>query len=110
MDICSCGIAVQKQPRIDNDILLGIEKKNLKGALTKLSTSQRCNKQLHLDALDSLIATYEMQGRLDEALEFSLKMVNLSPREPKVGLHCSIKSYFIILTSGLVLSAFRKGS
>ncbi|XDG04610.1 hypothetical protein ABKA04_004225 [Annulohypoxylon sp. FPYF3050] len=61
MDMCSCGVAVQKQPRIDNDILLGIEKKNLKGALTKLSTSQRCNKQLHLDALDSLIATYEMQ-------------------------------------------------
>ncbi|KAI0891376.1 hypothetical protein F4806DRAFT_482983 [Annulohypoxylon nitens] len=83
MGMCSCGVAVQKQPRIDNDILLGIEKKNLKGALTKLSTSQRCNKQLHLDALDSLIATYEMQGRLDEALEFSLKMVNLSPREPK---------------------------
>ncbi|KAI1089305.1 hypothetical protein F5B19DRAFT_467875 [Rostrohypoxylon terebratum] len=83
MDMCICGVAVQKQPRIDNDILSGIEKRNLKGALTKLSTSQRCNKQLHIDALDSLIATYEVQNRLDEALEFSLKMVNLSPREPK---------------------------
>ncbi|KAI1453683.1 hypothetical protein F4805DRAFT_358950 [Annulohypoxylon moriforme] len=83
MDLCSCGVAVQKQPRIDNEILSGIEKKDLKGALTKLPASQRCNSRLHLDTLDSLIATYETQNRLDEALEFSLKMVNLSPREPK---------------------------
>ncbi|KAI1207361.1 uncharacterized protein F4807DRAFT_435516 [Annulohypoxylon truncatum] len=83
MDMCNCGVSVQNQPRIDNDILLGIKKKDLKGALTKLSASQRCNSRLHLDMLDSIIATYEAQARLDEALEFSLKMVNLSPREPK---------------------------
>ncbi|KAI2466677.1 hypothetical protein F4781DRAFT_405048 [Annulohypoxylon bovei var. microspora] len=83
MDLCVCGISIQKQPRIDHDILTGIKKKDLKGALTNLSASQRCNNRLHLDALDSLIATYETQARLEEALEFALKMVNLSPREPK---------------------------
>ncbi|KAI0881659.1 uncharacterized protein GGS22DRAFT_54677 [Annulohypoxylon maeteangense] len=83
MGLCSCGVNIQKQPRIDHDILSGIKKKDLKGVLAKLPASERCGSRLHLDALDSLIAVYEMQNRLDDALEFALKMVNLSPRDPK---------------------------
>ncbi|KAI1416127.1 hypothetical protein F5Y13DRAFT_206147 [Hypoxylon sp. FL1857] len=84
MDMCSCGVDVQNQPRIDHEILKGIEEKKLKEVLMNLlASSRRCNSPVHVDALDSLIATYEMQSRLDEGLEFALKMVNLSPREPK---------------------------
>ncbi|KAI1136183.1 hypothetical protein F5Y05DRAFT_113380 [Hypoxylon sp. FL0543] len=84
MDMCSCGVAVQNQPRIDYEILKGIEEKKLKDVLSNMSAaSRRCNSLIHVDAIDSLIATYEMQSRLDEGLEFALKMVNLSPREPK---------------------------
>ncbi|OTA88005.1 hypothetical protein M434DRAFT_127854 [Hypoxylon sp. CO27-5] len=84
MDMCSCGVAVQNQPRIDHEILKAIDEKKLKEALASMSaSSRRCNNIVHVDALDSLIATYEMQSRLDEGLEFALKMVNLSPREPK---------------------------
>ncbi|KAI0842455.1 hypothetical protein F5Y06DRAFT_284615 [Hypoxylon sp. FL0890] len=84
MDMCSCGVAVQNQPRIDHEILKGIEEKKLKEILSNMSaSSRRCNSPTHVDALDSLIATYEIQSRLDEGLEFALKMVNLCPREPK---------------------------
>ncbi|KAI0144226.1 hypothetical protein F4776DRAFT_611297 [Hypoxylon sp. NC0597] len=84
MDMCTCGVAVQNQPRIDHEILKAIEQKRLKEVLASMSaSSKRCGNPVHVDALDSLIATYEMQFRLNEGLEFALKMVNLSPREPK---------------------------
>ncbi|KAI1389398.1 uncharacterized protein F4822DRAFT_398161 [Hypoxylon trugodes] len=84
MDLCNCGFAVQKQPRIDDEILKGIAEKDLKGTLAKKSAScKRCDNPVHVDALDSLIATYEVQGRLDEGVQFAAKMINLSPREPK---------------------------
>lgn len=72
---------------MNDAILTGIVKDKLKDALASLSgTSKRCDNQVHLDALDSLIATYEMQSRFDVCLEYAVKMVNLSPRDPKAYL------------------------
>ncbi|KAI0386806.1 hypothetical protein F5Y04DRAFT_288641 [Hypomontagnella monticulosa] len=85
--LCNCGISVQNQPCINDAILTGIVKDKLKDALASLSaTTRRCDNQAHIDALDSLIATFEMQARFDECLEYAVKMVNLSPRDPKAYL------------------------
>ncbi|OTB01464.1 hypothetical protein M426DRAFT_219793 [Hypoxylon sp. CI-4A] len=92
MNHCKCGIVVQDQPRVDDVLMAAFTYQGfacthtrLKNALKKLSSPfRRCDNKVHLEALDALIATYEKQKRLNEALEYAFKMVNLAPREPMV--------------------------
>ncbi|KAI1773403.1 hypothetical protein F4818DRAFT_422479 [Hypoxylon cercidicola] len=87
MAMCKCRAGVQKQPSILAEIMAAVAKNDLKSALAKMTASStRCDNPLHLDAFDSLIATYEKQGRIDDALESAAKLINLCPREPKAFL------------------------
>ncbi|KAI1372899.1 hypothetical protein F4677DRAFT_448933 [Hypoxylon crocopeplum] len=87
MALCHCGTNVLKQACIADAILAGIKEKDLKAVLAKMSAhSRRCDNRVHVDALDSLIATYEVLGQLDECLSLAAKMVNLCPREPQAYL------------------------
>ncbi|KAI0108229.1 hypothetical protein F4814DRAFT_427259 [Daldinia grandis] len=87
MNSCSCKIHGGVLLDWNEDILMGIESNQLKEVLSTLTPrSRRCDKQIHIRALDSLIATYEMLLKLDKCLDLSVGMVNLAPREPKVYL------------------------
>ncbi|KAI1657202.1 hypothetical protein F4813DRAFT_360641 [Daldinia decipiens] len=84
---CSCQIHGGMLLDSNEDILTGIENNQLKEVLSTLTPrSKRCDKQVHIRALDSLIATYEMLFKLDKCLNLAVGMVNLAPREPKVYL------------------------
>ncbi|KAF3058233.1 putative f-box domain-containing protein [Daldinia childiae] len=84
---CSCQIHGGMVLDLNEDILTGIENNQLKEVLSTLTPrSRRCDKQVHIRALDSLIATYEMLLKLDKCLNLAVGMVNLAPREPKVYL------------------------
>ncbi|KAI2779628.1 hypothetical protein F4815DRAFT_472755 [Daldinia loculata] len=84
---CSCQIHGGMLLDSNEDILTGIENNQLKEVLSTLTPrSRRCDKQVHIRALDSLIATYEMLFKLDKCLNLAVGMVNLAPREPKVYL------------------------
>ncbi|KAI0164543.1 hypothetical protein GGR52DRAFT_560296 [Hypoxylon sp. FL1284] len=84
IEMCKGHPADQKQPNILAEILDAIASDTLQSTLLRLkNTTARCTVKWHLDALDGLIATYEKQGRRDEALELAAKFVNLNPREPR---------------------------
>ncbi|KAI0853104.1 hypothetical protein F5Y00DRAFT_132107 [Daldinia vernicosa] len=84
---CSCQIHGEMLLDSNEDILTGIENNQLKEVLSTLTPrSRRCDKQVHIHALDSLIATYEILFKLDKCLNLAVGMVNLAPREPKVYL------------------------
>ncbi|KAI1476774.1 hypothetical protein F4774DRAFT_391729 [Daldinia eschscholtzii] len=87
MESCSCQSYDKMRLDLSKEILTGIENNRLKEVLSALtSQSKRCDKQVHVRALDSLIATYEMVFKLDKCLNLATGMVNLAPREPKAYL------------------------
>ncbi|KAI8966676.1 hypothetical protein F5Y11DRAFT_308991 [Daldinia sp. FL1419] len=84
---CSCQSRGGMKLDMNQDILTGIENDRLKEVLSSLTPrSIRCDKQVHIHALDSLIAAYEMLSKLDKCFELAVAMVNLAPREPRVYL------------------------
>lgn len=96
---CSCQIHGGMLLDSNEDILTGIENNQLKEVLSTLTPrSRRCDKHVHIRALDSLIATYEMLFKLDKCLNLAVGMVNLAPREPKVCWFCDEIGKFINLS------------
>ncbi|KAI1468002.1 uncharacterized protein F4812DRAFT_428425 [Daldinia caldariorum] len=87
MNCCSCQIPNGMILDLNEEILTGIENNQLKDTLSALtSRTKRCDKQVHVRAVDALIATYEMWLKLDKCLDLAVGMVNLAPREPKAYL------------------------
>ncbi|KAI1806033.1 hypothetical protein F4811DRAFT_512477 [Daldinia bambusicola] len=87
MRSCSCLIPDGVILDFNQDILTGIENNQLKETLSALTPrTKRCDKQVHVRAVDALIATYEMLLKLDKCLDLAVGMVNLAPREPKAYL------------------------
>ncbi|KAI1099238.1 hypothetical protein F4804DRAFT_322454, partial [Jackrogersella minutella] len=83
ISLCQCGVSVQDMPHIEEGVLNAIKLSELKDFLSNFPGAKRCNSQVHLTALDSLVATYESQGRVEEALSISLRTINVFPRQPK---------------------------
>lgn len=85
---CRCGAPVRKVPCLCKDILSGLEKDSLRDELKKscicsAKSGRRCENSTHLDAFDSLAATYEKEDRIEQSLVCAIQMIDLSPREPK---------------------------
>ncbi|KAI1501442.1 hypothetical protein F5X99DRAFT_199857 [Biscogniauxia marginata] len=85
---CSCAVRVWKQSCPCKSLLGAIENDTLKDELKKkcicsAKSDRRCKNVTHLEALDSLAAAHEKDGRLDQALCDAEMMIALSPREVK---------------------------
>ncbi|KAI1327304.1 hypothetical protein F5Y16DRAFT_197814 [Xylariaceae sp. FL0255] len=89
-ELCECGVTVRttncpcKRPIRD-----AIEKQELELELRKkcicsAKTNTRCQRSIHLEALDGLAATYEARGiTLKSAMFVAETMIQLDPRHPK---------------------------
>ncbi|KAI5927118.1 hypothetical protein F4810DRAFT_652397 [Camillea tinctor] len=85
---CTCLVPVRKQSCPCTSLLDAIEKNKLKEELKKkcicsARSHQRCRNSIHLDALDSLAAAHEKEGRLEQVLHDAETMIGLSPRDPR---------------------------
>ncbi len=85
---CRCGVHFRETPCLCKDLLAGIEDDSLRSELKKAcicsaKSGRRCESSTHIDAFDSLAATYEKENHIEQTLGCAKQMINLSPREPK---------------------------
>jgi hypothetical protein len=71
-----------------------VEDELRKKCICSAKSSVRCKSANHVDALDGLAAVHEAKGLVDVAIVNAEAMINLAPREPKVG--------FVLATAGCV--------
>ena len=90
---CRCGVYLREKPCLCKDLLASMEKSTLRDELKKscicsARSGRRCENPNHIDAFDSLAATYEKDDRVEHSLNCAKQMINLSPRNPKGYLRC----------------------
>ena len=90
---CRCGVQLRDKPCLCKNLLTSIEKDSLRDELKKscicsARSGRRCEDPAHIDAFDSLAATYEKEDRIEQSLSCAEQMVNLAPRNPKGYLRC----------------------
>lgn len=90
---CRCGVHLREKPCLCKDLLASIDQGSLRDELRKpcicsAGSGRRCEDATHIDAFDSLAATYEKEDRVEQSLSCAKQMINLSPRNPKGYLRC----------------------
>lgn len=87
---CPCGVKPRLSPCLCKSLVRAIEHGTLEDELKKkcicsAKSDVRCKNVYHVGALDGLAAIHEVKVDYDVAVVNAEAMINLAPREPKVG-------------------------